>query len=52
MFNMAQAFRNMVRTGEEPVPHREILEVTALIHAGLRSLREQSRLVPLAEVLA
>lgn len=51
MFNMARTFREMVRTGIEPVPHREILEVTAMIHAGARSLAEKSRLVSLAEVL-
>lgn len=51
MFNMARVFREMVRTGIEPVPHREILEVTAMIHAGARSLAEKSRLVALAEVL-
>jgi hypothetical protein len=51
MFNMARAFREMVRTGKEPVPHREILEVTAIIHAGVKSLAEKSRLVSLAEVM-
>lgn len=50
MFNMANAFRQMIKTGVEPVPHREILEVTAIIHAGVKSRAEQSRLVPLAEV--
>lgn len=52
MFNMARAFREMVRTGVEPVPHQEILEVTAMIYAGAKSLTEKSRLVSLAEVLA
>jgi hypothetical protein len=33
-------------------PHQEILEVTAIIHAGAKSLQEKSRLVELAEVLA
>ncbi len=51
MFRMAHTFREMVRTRKEPVPHREILEVTAIIHAGARSLREKGRLVGLAEVL-
>jgi hypothetical protein len=51
MFRMADTFRKMVQTGKEPVPHREILEVTAIIHAGAKSLREKSRLVPLAEVM-
>ncbi len=51
MFNMARTFREMVRTGKEPVPHREILEVTAIIHAGVKSLAEKSRLVSLAEVM-
>jgi len=51
MFNMARAFREMVRTGKEPVPHREILEVTAIIHAGVKSLQEKSRLVSLVEVM-
>ncbi|HKB37683.1 MAG TPA: hypothetical protein VKD72_14645 [Gemmataceae bacterium] len=31
--------------------HREILEVTAIIHAGARSLKEMSRLVALSEVM-
>lgn len=51
MFNMARAFREMVRTRIEPTSHEAILAVTAMIHAGAKSLREQSRLVPLAEVL-
>ena len=48
---MAQTFREMIRTGIEPVPHQEILEVTAIIHAAAKSLEEKSRLVSLAEVL-
>lgn len=51
MFSMADAFRQMVQTGVEPVPHREILEVTAIIHAGVKSRQEKSRLVALAEVM-
>ena len=51
MFRMAHTFREMIRTRREPVPHNEILEVTAVIHAGARSLAEQGRLVPLAEVM-
>ena len=51
MFRMATVFRDMVRTGKEPIPHREILEVTAVVHAGVKSLQEKSRLVELAEVL-
>ena len=51
MFRMAATFRQMVRTRTEPIPHQEILEVTAIIHAGAKSLKEQSRLVPLAEVM-
>lgn len=52
MFRMASVFRDMALTRKEPVPHQEILEVTAIIHAGARSLQEKSRLVPLAEVMA
>jgi predicted dehydrogenase len=52
MFRMAATFRDMVRTRKEPSPHREILEVTAVIHAGVKSLQEKSRLVSLEEVLA
>jgi predicted dehydrogenase len=52
MFNMARAFREMIRTRVEPTPHEEILDVTAMIYAGAKSLQESSRLVPLAEVLA
>ncbi len=52
MFRMAATFRQMLRTGQEPVPHQEILEVTAVVHAGAKSLTEKSRLVQLAEVLS
>jgi len=51
MFRMAATYRQMLRTGKEPVPHQEILEVTAVIHACAKSLKEKSRLVELAEVL-
>ena len=51
IFNMARVFRDMVKTRIEPIPHQEILEVTAIIHAGAKSLQEKSRLVDLAEVL-
>lgn len=51
MFRMASVFRSMLQTGKEPVPHQEILEVTAIVHAGAKSLREKSRLVKLAEVM-
>jgi len=51
MYRMADTFRRMVRSRREPVPHREILEVTTLLHAAARSLKEKSRLVALAEVL-
>lgn len=52
MMQMANAFRRMLETGIEPVPHNEILEVTAIIHAAAKSLNEKSRLVSLAEVMA
>lgn len=51
MFRMAATFREMAKTRIEPIPHQEILEVTAIIHAGAKSLKEQGRLVRLAEVL-
>jgi predicted dehydrogenase len=51
MFRMAHTFREMIRTRREPVPHREILEVTAILHAGARSLDERGRLVALSEVM-
>jgi predicted dehydrogenase len=51
MYRMANNFLEMVRTGREPVPHQEILEVTAVIHAAAKSLKEKSRLVALAEVM-
>lgn len=51
MFRMAATFRQMLRTGREPVPHQEILEVTAVVHAAAKSLGERSRLVQLAEVM-
>lgn len=52
MVNMANVFLDMVRTGVEPVPHQEILEVTAIVHAGTKSMAEKSRLVSLEEVMA
>ena len=52
IFRMAQVFLGMVKTRTEPVPHQEILEVTAIIHAGAKSLEEKGRLVELAEVMA
>ncbi len=51
MFRLAHAFREMVRTRKEPIPHREILEVTAILRAGAKSLREKGRLVALREIL-
>lgn len=51
MFRLIATFREMVRTRKEPVPHQEILEVTAIIHAAAKSLTEKSRLVKLAEVM-
>lgn len=51
MLRMANTFRQMIRTGQEPIPHQEILEVTAIIHAGAQSLKDKSRLVPLVEVM-
>jgi predicted dehydrogenase len=51
MFRMAHTFREMIRTRQNLVPHREILEVTAIIHAAAKSLQERGRLVGLAEVL-
>ena len=52
MARMAAAFRDMLRTGKEPNSHREILEVTAVVHAAAQSLKEKSRLVELAELLS
>ena len=51
MFRMAATFRDMVRTRKEPIPHQEILEVTAIVHAAAQSLKEKSRLVSLTEVM-
>jgi predicted dehydrogenase len=51
MFRLAATFRQMVQTRKEPAPHQEILEVTAVIHAAAKSLKEKSRLVQLAEVM-
>jgi len=48
---MAATFRDMLVSGKEPAPHQEILEVTAIVHAGAKSLQEKSRLVELAEVM-
>lgn len=51
IFRMANVFRQMIYTKKEPVPHQEILEVTAIIHAGIKSREEKGRLVSLAEVM-
>ena len=51
MFNLARVFREMISTHKEPESHQAILEVTAMIYAGAKSLEEKSRLVSLAEVL-
>ena len=51
MFRMAATFREMVKTRVEPIPHQEILEVTAIVHAAAKSVKEQSRLVKLSEVM-
>ncbi len=51
MFRMAHTFREMIKTGREPVPHREIIEVTAILHAGAKSMTERGRLVQLSEVM-
>jgi hypothetical protein len=50
MFRMAATFREMVRTRKEPIPHEEIVAVTAIVHAAAKSLKEKSRLVELGEV--
>lgn len=50
MFRMAATFREMVRTKKEPIPHDEIVAVTAIVHAAAKSLKERSRLVEVAEV--
>ena len=52
MYRMAATFREMVLTRKEPVPHQEILEVTAIVHAAAKSLTEKSRLVKLAELMS
>lgn len=51
IFRMANTFREMIRTGIEPVPHQEILEVTAILYAAAKSMAEQGRLVELSEVM-
>src|SRR5262249_32629500 len=51
MFRMVATFRDMIKTRKEPIPHQEILEVTAIVHAGARSRKEQGRLVRLTEVM-
>jgi len=51
IFRMADVFLEMARIRVEPVPHKEILEVTAIIHSAAKSLNEKSRLVNLKEVM-
>lgn len=50
MFRLAATFREMVKTKKEPIPHEEIVAVTAIVHAAAKSLKEKSRLVELSEV--
>jgi hypothetical protein len=38
MFRLAATFRDMVRTKKEPIPHEEIVAVTAVVHAAAKSL--------------
>jgi len=51
MFRMAATFRDMVKTRKEPIPHDEILAVTAIVRAAAKSLTEKSRLIELGEVM-
>ena len=51
-FRLAATFRQMLLTGKEPVPHPEILEVTAIVQATAKSLADRSRLVKLDEVMS
>ncbi|MBI2301135.1 MAG: Gfo/Idh/MocA family oxidoreductase, partial [Armatimonadetes bacterium] len=48
---LMQRFVEMVHSGVQPVPNREMHEVIAVLEAGVRSL-EQGREVSLAEVMA
>ena len=41
----------MVKTRVEPIPTSTIVEVTAIIHAAVKSTTEKSRLVSLAEMM-
>lgn len=50
MFRMAETFRAMVKSKVEPIPHDEIVAVTAIVHAAAKSLKEKSRLVEIGEV--
>lgn len=50
MYRLAATFREMTRTGREPIPHDEIIAVTAIVHAAAKSVKEKSRLVELGEV--
>ncbi|MSR32460.1 MAG: Gfo/Idh/MocA family oxidoreductase [Gemmataceae bacterium] len=50
MFRMAAVFREMALTRVEPIPHEEIIAVTAIVLAGAKSIVEKSRLVDVAEV--
>ena len=42
MFRMAHTFREMIRTRREPIPHNEILEVTAILYAGPNRCRNEA----------
>ena len=47
---MAATFRQMVKSRVDPIPHEEIVAVTAVVRAAAKSLGEKSRLVEPGEV--
>ncbi len=51
MFRMAATFREMIKTRREPIPHQEILDVTALIPCRGQIARRAKPLVKLAVVM-
>ena len=50
LYRLASDFREMALTRKEPVPHQQIQDVTAIVHAAVKSRSEKGRLVALTEV--
>ena len=48
---LLETMADFLRTGIEPVPHRAILEKTAIYHAALQSAREDGRIINIIDTI-